>query len=163
MEAHRAILQRATIFKVTDDPWGRKTPAPDVERGWGLQRDPLSASLEAVAHAIGLHDDDATEVELLRRVVAQQAVLLAKLTEKVEALQTPAHRSAPSIDAIEQWRRAHRVELQRFQGQRVAIHPEQGVVAHDVDLKKVIARVRELGLIGQVVVESVHPPRALPR
>lgn len=100
----------------------------------------------------------------LRRVVMHQAELLARLSSVIERLASAGESLEPvAPDPINAWKQGHRDELQGYSGQRVAIHPTRGIVAHDADLKRVVARVRELGLAEEVVIESVHPPRALRR
>ncbi len=59
-------------------------------------------------------------------------------------------------DTVEAWRLANREALSRHGGQRVAIHPQRGIVAADKDLRKVLAAVRALGLQEEVVIELVR-------
>lgn len=97
----------------------------------------------------------AGQMKFLAQRLRQQERELRELRELVSA----AVRPLPD-DPIERWRRDNLKELSKFVGQRVAIHPTKGIVAHDESTWVVVKRVRELGLSDEVVIESVHPARA---
>lgn len=61
----------------------------------------------------------------------------------------------PGIDAAERWRRAHPEEIEKHRGRHIAIHPERGIVASSQSLLDLHSRVKELGLLDEVVFDGV--------
>ena len=58
-------------------------------------------------------------------------------------------------DAVAEWLEAHQGELRKYQGKRIAVHPEQGIVASGETLGDVYAEVKKLGLLGEVCFSAV--------
>ncbi len=60
-----------------------------------------------------------------------------------------------SPDTAIQWLEKHGDQLAEYRGQQIAVHGVYGVVAHAPDLETLRAKVRELGLVGEVLLSAV--------
>lgn len=143
------LLGRRHVKRIAPECWTQPT-APEPARALAMM-----TLLSALHHAPPRESERASgQMKFLAQRVRQQERELRELRELVSA----AVRPLPE-DPIERWRRDNLKELSQFVGQRVAIHPTKGIVAHDASTAVVVKQVRALGLSDEVVIESVHPAR----
>lgn len=102
-------------------------------------------------------ESDLVETAALARQVARLTEQVAVLTNKVDELATRLGTSEtpPSYDAVTAWRDQNPEELARYRGMQIAVHPERGIVAYSEDFATLFAEVKRLGLVDQVVFDSV--------
>lgn len=60
-----------------------------------------------------------------------------------------------SLDSCSDWIINNQEEVQKYKGQRIAVHPIRGIVASHTDLLLLYGKVKEMGLLDEVIFDSV--------
>jgi hypothetical protein len=151
--------------------WSNRPHLPDpdapglaVSRDDWFHRGPSSSGTTDLLRLVELvkrrRDEERSRADFARQIQELRSWCERRIETAIDDLRRelrPARESVsrPSADPVSAWMRSHQEELLQYRGQRIAVHPERGVIASGPDLGSVYARVRELGLLDEVVFDTV--------
>ncbi len=89
------------------------------------------------------------------RFAALASELRNEIRAQVRSTEPPVGQHMAKVHPAREWMKANQAELAKYVGEFVAVHPTQGVVAHDLSLEKVLAEAEKVGVSSDVLFEKI--------